>query len=247
MIKVFNLIVSFAIILVTLSSCTINDAYHKGGIAENCVDDKSDRCRYAFYQVYENYDLAFAEYSERGNAFDRNHVQQVLEKIESAANENADGIVLVTFIHGWKHDAHPDDSNLKKFKKALKLAATENPVISEGNRRLIGLFIGWRGASSRFEGVDTVSFWDRKAVAEEVGSGSVTELLLNLDQIDYSKPNNVLIVIGHSFGGAITVRALTDVLMQRIVQIKESVDYQNGGKPPIRGVGDLILILNPRN
>lgn len=236
---------SLAPLLILLSSCTVNDSYHKGGIVENCTEELSESCQQAFYQGYENFDLAFAEYSERGNAFNRNHVEQVLNKIESVAESSADGIILVTFIHGWKHDAHPDDSNLKSFKKALHLAATEVPAISQSHRRLIGLFVGWRGASSRFEGIDTASFWDRKAVAEEVGRGSVTELLLNLDQIDFHNPNNVLIVIGHSFGGAITLSALTDVLMQRIVRISESSEYQNGGRPPIRGVGDLILILNP--
>ena len=241
----YNIYFLPALAVSLLSACTINDAYHKGGIAENCKYEAPETCEQAFYQVYENFDLAFAEYSERGNAFNRNHVAQVLDKIEAVADASSDGVILVTFIHGWKHDAHPNDSNLESFRHALQRAATEVPVIAGGSRRLIGLFIGWRGASSRFEGIDTVSFWDRKAVAEEVGSGSVTELLLNLDQIDYLNPNNVLVVVGHSFGGAITVSALTDVLMQRIVQVRESHEYQNGGRPPIRGVGDLILILNP--
>ena len=233
------------IIFPLLYSCTSNDAFHRNEISKDCSGENKKKCQYSHYQVHDKYDLAFAEYSERGNAFDRSHVKEVLDKIESVAKENPNGIVLITFIHGWKHNAHPGDSNLMDFKQALDEAAVYIPDIAEGKRRLIGLYVGWRGKSSKIPGVDNVTFWDRKAVAEEVGRGGVTELLLNLDQIDYSNPNNVMIVVGHSFGGAITVSALTDVLTQRIVQSKESEEYRTDNKPAVRGVGDLVMILNP--
>jgi hypothetical protein len=100
------------------------------------------------------------------------------------------------------------------------------------------MYIGWRGESIRVPLLKETTFWDRKAVAEEVGRGGVTHLLLELDRITASDDRNVMVVIGHSFGGAIVVSALNEVLTERAV-------HRTRGKGFARTVGNGVLVLNP--
>ena len=48
-------------------------------------------------------------------------------------------------------------------------------------QRVIGIYVGWRGLTADAGGAEVLSYWDRKAVAGQVGPGGVTELLLRLE------------------------------------------------------------------
>lgn len=73
---------------------------------------------------------------------------------------------MVVFIHGWKHNAGRDDGNVASFNKALANLASSGVL---GKRRLVGLYVGWRGKSMHGLYSENLTYWDRKAVAEEVG------------------------------------------------------------------------------
>lgn len=245
-------------LLLLLNGCTPNVAYHTlDGSDNNCVaHPEKETCRQSYYQEYDGFDLAFAEFSERGNAFNDKYQNKVLEHIKQQATKDG-GVVLITFIHGWKHNASERDDNLKEFKNSLR--AISEQLKSEfsdgsvlGKRRLVGVYIGWRGGSLDLPVLEETTFWDRKAVAEEVGKGGVTRFLLELDRainrkpptgIDENRTNgdqnkNVMVVIGHSFGGAIVVSALNEVLMERAINTTRKNGY-------IRNLGDGIILLNP--
>ncbi len=236
------LILLALMLLISLTGCTPNIPYHvKPRTADNCLNaPDTPACYEAYYQEHEGFDLAFAEYSDRGNAFSDIYIDDVLKTIEDKANK--EGVVLVVFVHGWKHNAKETDPNLVDFKMALK-AVNDNLKESFGDtpfgrRQLIGLYIGWRGASITLPWVEQLTFWDRKAVAEEVGEGGVNRLLLELDNITHNKAENVLVVVGHSFGGAIVVGALNEVLTERAVQRTSRSHYS-------KTIGDGVLVLNP--
>lgn len=223
------------------AACASNAPYHTtsedGGACR--TDPDSPACRSSAYQEFERFDLAFAEFSERGNAFDDAKVEAVLAKI--AAKARADGVVLIVFVHGWKHNASEDDPNVLSFKDSL---ATMTGVLGNsfagtalGTRRLVGVYVGWRGASIGLPLLKELTFWDRKAVAEELGSGGVTRLLLDLDRITAGEARNVMVVVGHSFGGAIVVRALSDLITERVTN---RADDESA-----RVFGDGVLVLNP--
>lgn len=233
---------AFASMAWLLGACAPNAPYHTtGGEPRNCVETPDDpSCRESYYQEYAGYDLAIAEFSERGNVFDNRYVDEVLQRIADKAQD--EGVVLVVFIHGWKHNAKEDDPNLIDFKKSLGAVAD---VLKEkyakgdlAKRRLVGMYIGWRGASIELPGLIETTFWDRKAVAEEVGKGGVTSLLLELDKITKPNARNVMVVIGHSFGGAIVVSALSEVLTERALNRPE-----DGGT--MRTLGDQVIVINP--
>ena len=128
------------------------------------------------------------------------------------------------------------DSDVKHFRAAL--AHYERYRVS-GNRetRVIGVYVGWRGDSLstprkgplKFASLaKNLTYWNRKSVAQEVGKGGVTELLLSLKRLAYcgttkldarcpGKPEDTAyLIIGHSFGGAIVLSAMNEVLLNTI-------------------------------
>lgn len=234
----------FILLLGLISGC-VGNIPHRIIIPtqHNCYDASSDACIGSFYQEYEHFDLAFAEFSERGNAFSRSRIETILREIR--AHAKAKGAVVVVFVHGWKHNASEQDPNVTSFRNVLRHLSRQNDDLMR-NRHLIGVYVGWRGATLTVPYLEQLTFWERKAAAEEVGKGGVTEFLLRLDQIDQQDPlenglPNVLVTVGHSFGGAIVLSALAETLTEKVIR------SPNGSTEPgaIRGVGDAVFLLNP--
>ena len=166
------------------------------------------------------------------------------------------GVATVVFVHGWKHNAHSDDSNVHSFRNLLQQAAELRAANSlPAGRKLLGVYIGWRGLSLDLGFVTNLSYWERKQVAHQVGKGGVTEFLLRLEKamVDPEKTNkNLLLITGHSFGGAIVLTSLNEVLLERIIAAK--TDPQGCGewaKPGCktcvksRPFGHGVVLLNP--
>ncbi|WP_316365486.1 hypothetical protein [Candidatus Thiodiazotropha sp. CDECU1] len=226
--------IGLLILVLLISGCTTTNPYHSKEWKEgNCNNPNSSDCKQSYYQEYPNYDLAFAEYTERGNAFNDEWIHEVISKIEERRETN--GVVTIVFIHGWKHNADESDENLRDFKKTLEVLSASAQLI---NRRLVGVYIGWRGLSIEMPLLKEVTFWDRKAVAQEVGKGGVTQLLLELAKIDHKDPTNVLAIVGHSFGGAIAVSAATEIISEIIINDRQ-------GQEPGGTIGDAVIVLNP--
>jgi hypothetical protein len=139
------------------------------------------------------------------------------------------------FVHGWKHNAGITDDNVKEFKDALK-NLNSSGVLEK--RRAVGVYIGWRGKSLHGLGLENLTYWDRKAVAQEVGKGGVSDTFIELEGIYNSQKGNYLFIIGHSFGGAVTLSALNEILLERVKIATET----NG---ILRNFGNGVLLINP--
>lgn len=160
--------------------------------------------------------LGFVEFDDQGQMRERDQMQSVLNTFyDIAAKEN---VLLVTFVHGWHHNAAPDDENVKSFQELLgRLSRVESQ--NSQPRKVLGLYIGWRGESIEIPYVNELTFWERKNTAENVGLVGVTEVLLKLEEIvnvkagietSVPKPlNSRMVIIGHSFGGALFYGAAT--------------------------------------
>lgn len=201
----------------------------------------------AIIEHYRDYDLAFVEFTERGNVFDRENMKAVLDRVDAHARYDranpTSGVTAVVFVHGWKHNARFDDDNVKSFRRLLHNVSK----LPRGPRRLVGVYVGWRGLSVDLPGVKELSYWDRKAVAQQVGKGGVTELLLRLESavIDDERPNrNIFLVTAHSFGGAIVLSALNEVLLERVANAK-TASSSRGDCLVTRPFGHGVVLLNP--
>lgn len=212
-----------------LAACTGNTPIRDGKVA-TCEIIES--CSNSYYEIHPKYEIGFVEYSERGNDFNPARTQQLLDRLKQYS---ADGkLAIVVFVHGWKHNAEQYDDNVISFTKALANLAGSGVLT---DRKLVGVYVGWRGLTLHGLGSENITYWDRKSVAEEVGRGGVTELLTQLEQIDRSRNENYLVIVGHSFGGAITLSAIHDLLLERL-------QNQQAGLP-VRAFGDAVIMLNP--
>ncbi len=228
-----------------LLACANNSALQTKEPASQICDERFD-CRGRYYREYENYDLAFAEFTERGHAFDTDKLDVVLDRVKQKAVLD-DGVVTIVFIHGWLNNAAESNSNLRDFKAVLESVARYSAEKYNKKRRVVGLFVGWRGKSLMVPGLKYLSFWNRKSVAENLGSGAITQLLLRLDAIHRigedrtASKQNVMVTVGHSFGGAILLTAIKDVLVDRLIDPVADSDEVT----EVSGIGDELFLLNP--
>lgn len=183
--------------------------------------------------MHDNYEVAFIEYTERGNVFSNGRKRAVFDKLREY---DKDDLAVIVFVHGWKDNANPMDGKVKSFREALNDVAKSNLIGKK--RRLVGLYVGWRGLSLHGLGLENLTLWDRKAVAQKVGKGGVTDLFVEFDNIDQINSNNYLFIIEHSFGGAITLSALNEVFLERV---KSSHDTEVA----LNGFGEGTEIINP--
>lgn len=199
-----------------------------------------------------DYLLGFIEFDDQGMPHRRAQANAVLDALWArAASED---LLIVVYVHGWKHNAAEGDDNVRHFRALLsalgQLEAEVSKSADRTRRRIAGVYLGWRGLSLDAGLLTNLSFWDRKNTAHRVGAGGVSEILVRLEQVrnvrnkvDRAHDNGAsrLVIVGHSFGGAVVYTALAEILVERFV-------VTTGATGVVRdaaGVGDLVVLLNP--
>ena len=237
--------------LIIGSGCTTTDPF-RTAFDEYCLYEKQADCADQVMEVsapdgVEEYRLSFIEYDDQGQLLVPHAKQAVTDAYREIADES--GILLITFVHGWHHNASgdPEDSNITSFREILAQAAEYEELAHSltGNprRKILSLYIGWRGASLKGF-LNYFTFWARKATAHEVGDQGMTEVLLELEQI--VKQNKAkhsqsrMVTIGHNLGGAALFSSLHSVLAERYVSSRPYKTSQAA-----EGFGDLVVLLNP--
>lgn len=178
--------------------------------------------------------LNVIEFDEFGNAESRSQFNNGLADAKRAA-EN-DGVVVV-YLHGWHHNAKLNDTDITSFKTLLAGVRKD--------RQVAGIYVGWRGESIRSDTVlgyipsYLVTFWGRKDTAHDIGNaGAVGELIRTLSDIRSHSKESRLLIIGHSFGGAMLYSAMSDTVAEQIRRdCQRSVDFTP--------IADLVILVNP--
>lgn len=262
-----------ASVIVCLCACTTHGPWRITDIGDDsCASTPTTNL---VEEIDAHTTLAFVEFTERGNLFNRGCVQKVYDHIEAQVQARASdsGVAIVLFVHGWKHNAGPEDDNVKSFRRVLQdysrsqfgardAGAEESVATLEGEqapRAVVGVYIGWRGAVYRdvpvVSKLENLTYWDRKAVAKEVGKGGMTEVILTLarladcgsTRLDVICPDaegkNVFLAIGHSFGGAIVLSAMSEIVLDRLLQAERAGEASNCITTP--RLSDGVILLNP--
>jgi pimeloyl-ACP methyl ester carboxylesterase len=191
----------------------------------------------------DGYWLAVIEFDDQGWFQDVRQRDALEEFLGEKTSLNED-LLIVVFIHGWKHNAKEDDDFLKCFRGVLR--DTCRSESHRHDRPVLGVYLSWRGLSLSGPWSD-LSFWARKKAATKVALGCVREILawLRAFQAERNKENNAdgtrLIVVGHSFGGLILFTAVSEYLIESVIRCI----CNKGRKPVVQPFGDLIILINP--
>lgn len=178
--------------------------------------------------------LLFAEYDGFGRMFNRSQLSQIVKTANGVASREG---TIVVFVHGWHHNAKSDDKNLDSFKLLLQNARK----VQETDESILGIYVGWPGESVTLEPFSTLTFWERKNTAHSVGNGEIFELFSQLSRIRQQNPKAKLVIIGHSFGGAVSYTALANKITEQILQDPPRNSLGAGASPP----WDLLVLVNP--
>jgi hypothetical protein len=241
------------IIVSFLSACAGNDII-RSDFSAPCIFKKAGDCANNAIQHYQpnknnEYYLGFVEFDDQGQMRDRYQLESVLKQFYPVASEK--GVLLVTFVHGWHHGAELGDPNITQFRKLLaRISRTESKAMGAKARTVLGVYVAWRGDSISIPYLNGITFWDRKNTAHEVGANGVSEVFIKLEEIvnvkagvddPGKKTPSRLVVIGHSFGGAVTYTALQNILADRYYDSRPGKTSQGDAK----GFGDIVILVNP--
>jgi hypothetical protein len=252
-----------------LVGCTSPRPYRTDLVDTGSVSCPADRahllsqCEHVTPETGPGYELHFVEFDDQGwlatlpdadkaepGTRPPSQIDHLMRRLETLLGDEGRYLNVILYVHGWKHDAHSDDGDVKRFRRIL--ASTRSSEASDGKtpRKVVGIYVGWRGKSWNLPGaLINLSFWSRKAAALRVSHGSVQELFARLRSLQQfynsaDSPDCVLprdgrlttggcrvrtLMIGHSFGAWILYSAISGPLVATLNAEKDLDGRLRGG------------------
>ena len=201
-----------------------------------------------------DFDLRIVQADDYGSFWDTAVAQKTLADVQELSEKQ--NTLVVLFIHGWHHNAAPDDPDLLASAATLAALHAEMAKPERGDLRrrmtgsrefrLVGIYVGWRGRSLPGP-LDDLTFWGRKNAAERTGDGDVSEFVLRLqriflqaNQVDPRDPDRTckpftgLVTIGHSFGAQVLGKTISRELEESLAE-QASTGSQSDPRRPSSG------------
>ena len=221
----------------------------------------------AAVEEYKRYSLSFVELDDQGWFHSGRQLKLIDDKLtKELANSNNKDIDfdVIVFVHGWHHNVYDSDCNVNEFRSMLTRAADRyDRFPGARKRRLVGVYIGWRGESVKPKLASYFTVVDRKNTAEHVAKGQIREVfaLLRKHEIAANAPDKPgepphdrmrSMVMGHSFGGLIAFHGLSQAMVNDLEITRPTVATGCGDAVPStrpRGLAgswpDLLVLINP--
>jgi hypothetical protein len=174
---------------------------------------------------HDGFDLHVVEFDDEGQLWNAARQEVTLAQLRQELSTK--GALVAVFVHGWKNDASVCNGNISCFRDVLEVLAKVERAYPSGppaaRRRVIGIYIGWRGGAISVKGVKQLTFWGRKHAAHTIGdNGGVTAFIRRLrtvvDEGRQAYARNTgktgepavtsMVLVGHSFGAALLYSAL---------------------------------------
>lgn len=271
-----------AALLLGLPACTTSRPYRTAlnKTAMHCADSlktKSDTCTSLTPELTEEYELYFVEFDDQGWLHpakdpDRGEaagqldylMKKLQEKVRNSVGKPKISIVL--YVHGWKHNAQYDDTNVQEFRHLLQATYMVERAASPTPREVVGIYVGWRGRSLNVpDPLLNLTFWARKSAALRVAQGSVRELFARLtgfqryynEQDTECRPTLTaerppcgvrMILIGHSFGAWILYSAIEEALITALSAQNDIYPLgteTNSEQHVVGRFADMVVLVNP--
>lgn len=186
--------------------------------------------------------LAFIEFDDMGEMWYPGQLTEAVNLIKKAKGNSSTPIVI-TFVHGWKNNAEEQrdgTGNVAAFEAVLQ-------NLKRGQYRdfpIVGIYVGWRGdlVSKYWPVSRQLTLFNREAAAIRIPGTSMTGALTRIMQVTHQNgPDAQLIMIGHSFGGLILERALSQAMTDYILRQSTSGTPGSDGS---RSWADLVVFVN---
>lgn len=184
-------------------------------------------------------DLAIVEFDDFGMLWLPEQLEDAVSLIEQKNASSERGIIVVTYTHGWQNNADPnrEENDLARFRAGMvhlskELAAEGTPAPDH----VVGVYLGWRGATNRAPIWSSATFWNRKAAAERVASYQMRETLVRITAAAKSRPDSKVLLSGHSMGGMILARTLAPTLSTLLL---------TSGPEGVFAPSDMVVLQNP--
>ena len=169
--------------------CTVPEAAagtaSDGLVAPECAARiREDSARYRLYFAeFDDQGWTYPDAPSYGSAAKQSAI--LVGDLQHLLEDPAERLSIVVFAHGWKHSAASEDTNVRAFRRLLAdLDAVEKGSSANCPRRIVGLYVGWRGAATTLGGpLENVTFWNRKEAAGRVAQGDVRILFSHLRTI----------------------------------------------------------------
>jgi hypothetical protein len=150
--------------------------------------------------------------------------------------------LAVLYVHGWKHDATLQDTDLSNFTQFIGDLRDRH----RDEKYVVGIYIGWNGSARLSEPLENLSFWVKKNNADRIAqSAVVTKIISSVGSVTKSDPEgkDQFITIGHSFGA----RILFSATAQSLVYATERAHpgFPGGTYNLVEGAADVVILLNP--
>jgi hypothetical protein len=166
--------------------------------------------------------LAFIEFDDMGEFWERDkspgeplQLTAALDLMRRAKKADTQAPIIVTFTHGWKNNAGLQNANVAGFEGVLQY------IRDKYKRPVVGIYIGWRGdLISKYWPISRqLTYFNREGAAIRIPGASMTEAFTRIMiEAHHNSPGTQLIMVGHSFGGLVLERALTQAVTAYVIR-----------------------------
>lgn len=208
---------------------------------------------------HQSFDVAIMEFNDDGMYIDRSQLEAAVNWIDRVRRHNANGAIVVLFIHGWHHGATwnspaDGDSHFQAFRlllASLALREAERYRTVAAGRRVVGIYVGWNGDPTKsviknIPGVENLTFWNRYEVAERIGAGADLRNAIRAITVGTKEPvpnggTGQLILVGHSMGGLMLESALLALMKDPRSELWQHAPEEGASPVAIRIGADRII------
>ncbi len=191
------------------------------------------------YPSAENPAIKTVRFTDHGEYVSRCELSDLFYELKAGGPQ-----LVVLYIHGWKHNGDPLDSDYVEFGKQL-VKIRDAQAGATPQRRVVGIYVAWNGKLLTTPLLKEFTFWGRKRAADRVAqSAVVTRLLASIDSIrDLRRKDDLHVYVGHSFGARILYNAVAQPLIRATELAHPEKEFES--YKLIRGTGDIVILLNP--
>ena len=228
------------VLLVVLSSALV--LFQHGCVSNKIYNESPDQYLLEIQLATDDQvgvDLAIVEFDDFGMLWLPAQLDDAVRLIEQKNASSERGIIVVTYTHGWQNNADPDreENDLARVRAGMVHLSKERAA--EGGPapdHVVGVYLGWRGATSRVPIWSSATCWTRKAAAERVAAYQMRETLVRITAAAKSRPDSKVLLSGHSMGGMILARTLAPTLSTLLL---------TAGPEGVFAPSDMVVLQNP--